>query len=70
MAKFTNRYYENSHGKSPRGYGQWGFVELRDEYDWISDETVVFVEGSMTLTEAKRAVRLLRPEVKWWAVAS
>lgn len=71
MAKFVNQYYENSHGKSPRGRGQWAFVGLYgvNEFGWVSDETYVYIDEPLTLTEAKREVVRMFPGVKAWAVA-
>jgi hypothetical protein len=73
-AQFYTREFEMSHGRSPKGRGSWGFipvymhqgVEISPE---IKENTAVFVIGSMTLTESKKAIKAMYPEVAGWEVA-
>ena len=66
MYDFSNSYYLRSHGKAPRGTGHWAF-EIRYAhvqglgnevmYDQVSsfrEDTIFWVPGVCTLTEAKK----------------
>jgi hypothetical protein len=71
MAKFVTAYYEQSHGKPPEGFGEWGFVGLYgvNEFGWVSDQTYVLVDGVMLLDEAMEELVQDYPSVGAWAVA-
>lgn len=54
------RRYEFSHGRSPRGKGNWAFdIEHRIEKadGWVTDTRTAFAPRPMTITEAKACVR-------------
>lgn len=52
---FSDRMFEQSHEKKPRGQGWWGFIYMTHEHG-KSVENIVWVEGLYTLTEAKKRV--------------
>ena len=68
--EFNTREFEFSHGRAPKGRGGWGFFPLEVSGDTsLVEGEVVFVMGSMTYTEAKKAIKAQHPEVTYWAVA-
>jgi hypothetical protein len=58
MIKFTTANYERSHGKAPRGRGNWGFQRTNGVFAYDRDLHGQIFWFSGTYQEAKRkAVR-------------
>lgn len=54
---FSTREYVNSHGRAPKGRGRWAFAEILCSGK-LDIDRAIFVPDTMTLSEAKRWVRL------------
>lgn len=50
---FDNRYFENSHGKTPKGRGRWIFAEILHNGQ-TDDANMIEAPCTMTLGEAKK----------------
>lgn len=60
MARFNDRLYQASHGKAPKGRGQWMFeVERRVEtaQGFQTEVITVSTPHTMTFTDARRWTR-------------
>lgn len=55
---FRTAYFENAHGRKPRGFGAWPFIRYEDNIAASAvgdfDRAIVWKTG--TYTEAKRAL--------------
>lgn len=65
---FVTTEFEMSHGRTPRGYGSWGFapyeyVNHQHEIPW---DQIVWSKG--TYTDAKRDVAKRHPDIPEWIV--
>lgn len=63
--RFTNRAFERSHGRSPRGFGSWAF-QATERLAAFDDDLVgepVFFTG--TLTDAKAQLVATGVEGTW-----
>lgn len=63
---FSNWEYMKDHGKAPKGTGHWAFIIQNAKVEGIAPETfidgkdtVFWVPGVWTLTEAKKRARVL-----------
>lgn len=66
--QFLTWEYERSHGTRPNGRGWWAFLPC-DAHGPARNAEPVFVNEWVTLTEAKRRVREISPDVRVWEVA-
>jgi len=66
--QFVTTEFEMSHGKTPRGYGSWGFAPYTFVYQMheIPWDEIVWSTG--TYTAAKRDVAQRHPDVREWIV--
>ena len=68
MANTTTRAFTRSSGRSPRGYGSWGFQRSTTEaaYDGDLYGEMEFFQG--TLTEARREAKRTMTNATWLAL--
>ena len=69
--EFSNHDYLRSHGKAPRGTGHWAFVienahvqglgpeVFFDQVSSLREDTIFWVPGVWTLTEAKKRAAVM-----------
>ena len=69
--QFSDREYVMAHGKSPRGTGHWAFIlknatvegiapeTFIDQVSSVQKDTIFWVPGVWTLTEAKKRATVL-----------